>query len=268
MKLDILPGPSSAADSTGYPAPTPVERLLARAEQNINDLQLLTPAHDNAHANCDSVLLLDPDNQKAFGYLHRMADMYEHWADDVMQQGRPDQAVAFFKKGISVVAGRSEHFPAYYDRVSRKMKQAEAIRFGSAAIASSLKPSPLLPSKTIFLTRGTSISIRLMEALDAEQAYEPGSSIQFEVSDDVEVTGSVLIKKGALVTASVSRSKEGRRGYVYFAITAVETIEGRSVAVYTEMEPGIRWSAQKRTLMEGAGFSVLVSKTTPVKVSS
>lgn len=247
------------------PAASRVARLLAQAHRNVEALQFITPAADNALAKCDSVLQQEEANQEALSLLEQMAAMYEFWGDEQQNMKAFEQARANYKKGLFVIEKRAKRFATYYERVMRKQKQVEALLIGSAAVVRSSPRQSPSEVKTVFLTRGTVISLRLAQTLDAEDGVQTGTPVLFNVAEDISVGGQILIEEGASVVASISRARRGRKGYVYFAITTVESIDGRRISVSADPEPGVQWTSQKRRLLQGARFDVLVSRTIPVQ---
>ena len=86
---------------------------------------------------------------------------------------------------------------------------------------------PILPD-------GTPVRIRLMRTISSADA-QVGETVDFEVLEDVEIGGKVVIKRGgtaiATVTEAVSKRRMGRAGKLNLNIDYVRVASGEKVAL-------------------------------------
>ncbi len=117
---DALPTPESQPDapdsqtaSTDTPAvppveepapvPTPqaeIERLLAEAQQQMDNRRISAPASGNALSTYRHVLELQPENPVALAGIQRIAAYYQNVAEQSLRQGQLDESLAYLGRGL------------------------------------------------------------------------------------------------------------------------------------------------------------------------
>ncbi|MGF1528929.1 MAG: serine/threonine protein kinase, partial [Candidatus Competibacterales bacterium] len=80
-----------------------IRRLLALAEQSLQDFRLTSPAGDNALGYYEQVLSLVPFHPEAEKGVQRVADAYVELAKIAMERGRHRQARRYVRLGLAVV---------------------------------------------------------------------------------------------------------------------------------------------------------------------
>ena len=80
-----------------------VSQLLAKAEQQLRNSQLLIPAGDNAYESYLQVLGLDPENRKAQEGVARIATHYQQLAEQYRQQGKLQKSLVQIEKGLGIM---------------------------------------------------------------------------------------------------------------------------------------------------------------------
>ncbi len=106
-------GPDSQTASTDTPAapppeepapvPTPqveIERLLAEAQQQMDNRRITAPASGNALSTYRRVLELQPENPVALAGIQRIAAYYQNVAEQSLRQGQPDESLAYLGRGL------------------------------------------------------------------------------------------------------------------------------------------------------------------------
>lgn len=116
--IRLEPAPSSPVVSPPVvavpePAPEPSDRLprdeidhlLARAERQIEDWKLTTPAGDNAHETFEWIARLDGGRSIAERGLQRIAALYRELAEKRLRSGNSTGGLAFVERGLAVRPG-------------------------------------------------------------------------------------------------------------------------------------------------------------------
>lgn len=116
--IRLEPAPSAPEDSpavAAVPEPTPepperlprdeIDHLLARAERQIEDWKLTTPAGDNAHETFEWIARLDGGRPIAERGLQRIAALYRELAENRLRSGNPARSLAFVERGLAVRPG-------------------------------------------------------------------------------------------------------------------------------------------------------------------
>jgi hypothetical protein len=100
----------------------------------------------------------------------------------------------------------------------------------SQPIAGIVKPAPLSPN----LQDGTPVKLRLGETISSANAHV-GQSVEFEVLEEVLVSGVTIIPKGSVAWATVteahSKKSMGRGGVLNVNIDSVRLADGEKVAL-------------------------------------
>jgi hypothetical protein len=119
--------------------------------------------------------------------------------------------------------------------------------------AANIETSTLIaPNFFVFMDAGTSVTVQLMEELDAT-TLSVGNAIYFEVYNDVKVNGKIVIKSGAIAEGIVRKVDAGCCGKgpsLTITVESVETVDGQRVRLQsvphilktncqTGCEPGI-----------------------------
>lgn len=93
----------------------------------------------------------------------------------------------------------------------------------------------LCAQTTADLQEGTTVRVRLLETLDTGSKPNVGEQITFEVADDVEFNGQVLVRSGARATGTITESVKakwgGRKGKLDFTIDYVQAVDGQNIRV-------------------------------------
>ncbi len=76
--------------------------LLARAAQQLAEMQLTTPPEDNAYVSYQNVLVMDPDNAQAKHGLDQIAGKYQQFALLQQHAGHPQRGLVMVKRGLGV----------------------------------------------------------------------------------------------------------------------------------------------------------------------
>lgn len=85
------------------PPPTPqaeIERLLAEAQQQMENRRLTAPASGNALATYRRVLELQPNHPVALDGIQRITSYYRDMAQQSLQQGKLDESLAYTQRGL------------------------------------------------------------------------------------------------------------------------------------------------------------------------
>lgn len=85
------------------PSPTPqveIERLLAEAQQQMDNRRITAPASDNALSTYRRVLELQPQNPVALAGIQRVAAYYQNVAEQSLRQGQLDESLAYIGRGL------------------------------------------------------------------------------------------------------------------------------------------------------------------------
>ena len=85
-----------------------VEQLLARAEENMKNLQLTTPKEDNAYDQYLQVLAIDLENEEAKNGIIRISDKYIALAYGAMDSGNFDKARIYINKARDIWPGSTK----------------------------------------------------------------------------------------------------------------------------------------------------------------
>lgn len=96
-------------------------------------------------------------------------------------------------------------------------------------------------AQTITLQEGTVVRVELLETLDSRLA-KVGDLVNLRVDEDVEVDGTVIIKRGAEATGRVTISQAskmaGKKGMLDFTIDYTKTITGKNIRLNTTTNGG------------------------------
>ena len=88
---------------------------------------------------------------------------------------------------------------------------------------------------TADLQEGTTVRVRLLEKLDTGNKPQVGEQVAFEVADDVEAKGQVLVRSGARATGTITESEKakwgGRKGKLEFTVDYLQAIDGQNIRV-------------------------------------
>lgn len=79
-----------------------VHKFLQRAEQQLTDKKLMTPAEDNAWATYKKILEISPDNEQAHLGILKIKKTYINWAKTEMNNENTELAVSFLKKALDI----------------------------------------------------------------------------------------------------------------------------------------------------------------------
>lgn len=82
-----------------------IDRLLARADRQIEDWKLTTPAGDNAHETFEAIARLDGGRAIAEQGRQRIAALYLELAESRLRSGNPTRSLAFIERGLEVRPG-------------------------------------------------------------------------------------------------------------------------------------------------------------------
>ncbi|MDG4554148.1 MAG: hypothetical protein P9E24_07865 [Candidatus Competibacter sp.] len=85
------------------PVPTPqveIERLLAEAQQQMDNRRITAPASGNALSTYRRVLELQPQNPVALAGIQRVAAYYQNVAEQSLRQGQLDESLAYIGRGL------------------------------------------------------------------------------------------------------------------------------------------------------------------------
>jgi hypothetical protein len=95
-------------------------------------------------------------------------------------------------------------------------------------------PSICFSSKVVEVPPGTPLSASNLQDIVSGEAA-PGDSVMMQVEKDVIVDGFVVIKEGAIVIASISKSREATfvsiGGSLAIAFKTVEAVDGQNIFV-------------------------------------
>lgn len=83
-----------------------INQQLAQAEQQIERLQLTTPAGNNAYDTYQKILAQDPDNQQAQAGLSAIAAKYAELAEQAFTADDSEKAEAYIQRGLEI---QSDH---------------------------------------------------------------------------------------------------------------------------------------------------------------
>ena len=115
--------------------PTPqaeIAQLLTEAQQQIDSRRLTAPANSNALRSYQRVLELDPGNAAAQAGIEQIAAYYRKVAEQSLQQGRPDESLAYIGRGLRAAPQHRELMnlrqQARLIEQQRELAQQEALR--------------------------------------------------------------------------------------------------------------------------------------------
>ncbi len=79
-----------------------IEKLLAKAEQQIIQSRLLTPENDNAYQTFQNILSRKPDEKRAIAGLHLIANRYSELSEKYFTQGDLNRSKQLVTRGLSI----------------------------------------------------------------------------------------------------------------------------------------------------------------------
>jgi len=123
----------------------------------------------------------------------------------------------------TVVNGMACHVP---------VAKPAAVDASVPAAASVISPSPEVPKHEAVLTDGTSVPLKITETISSAEAND-GDRISFEVVDDVDLDGHIVIPKGSVAMGTVvnahHKRRMGRAGKLDIALQYVSTADGQKI---------------------------------------
>jgi hypothetical protein len=113
----------------------------------------------------------------------------------------------------------------------QQARQASAPANPSSAAANAA-PTQWVPAS--ILQDGTPIKLQLVNKLDSRTARD-GDEIQFDVVNDVVLSGVIVLRRGSIATGVVTQASAsktmGRAGRLSFTINAIQLLDGSKVPV-------------------------------------
>ncbi len=111
--LETAPDPTAPPPRVELHPPDPpalilrdeIDRLLARADRQIEAWKLTTPAGDNAHETFEAIARLNGGRTIAERGLQRIAALYRELAESRLRSGNPTRSLAFVERGLAVRPG-------------------------------------------------------------------------------------------------------------------------------------------------------------------
>ena len=102
-----------------------VDKLLAKAEEQLASLRLTAPKGDNASETYRMILEISPDNAAAKTGYKRIADRYADLATSHLSKGNETKSLAMIEKGLNLDPGNTELLKLK-DSITQARKSAEA----------------------------------------------------------------------------------------------------------------------------------------------
>ena len=121
------------------------------------------------------------------------------------------------------------------------------------------------PSAPVSIPEGRSVRVVLDENISSELKSKDGSTVALHCEEDIKVTGTVIIKEGAMVIGKivdVEPSGKRRKALVGFVIQKIKAADGRLIRVHSERfrlrsanpgEPAVYKSGTSFTVTLGKG---------------
>jgi tetratricopeptide (TPR) repeat protein len=99
-----------------------VQKLLANAKKDLNDLRLTSPAGNNAFEKYKQVLKIDPENEDALNGMQSIANKYVRLAHSNMESEKFDRAKYYLNKAEQIAPG-SENIQAAQNKLQAKLQE-------------------------------------------------------------------------------------------------------------------------------------------------
>ncbi|HVB58989.1 MAG TPA: hypothetical protein VNE63_21490 [Candidatus Acidoferrales bacterium] len=131
----------------------------------------------------------------------------------------------FIESDETVINGMTCHVPA--------AKPAPAVAVAPTPAATSvISPSPEVPKHEAVLIDGTSVPLKITETISSADAND-GDRISFEVVDDVDLDGHIVIPRGSVAMGTVvnahHKRRMGRAGKLDIALQYASTADGEKI---------------------------------------
>jgi formylglycine-generating enzyme required for sulfatase activity len=120
---------AAAAPEEGGGVEDPIRALLARADEQLEQRRLTSPAGDNALESYRAVLELSPDDARAQDGLIKIRGRYLEWAARAEERADLEVAAGYYERALRAVPGDEEverRRAALSERIARAREEREA----------------------------------------------------------------------------------------------------------------------------------------------